>query len=71
MAVNAAQFISISEFHKNNLNHLLEQNIDLPEAAGILASMVYLQHSINKASTLLPPKKEEQSANQDRTDPAG
>lgn len=70
MAVNAAQFVSITEFHKHNLNILLEQNIDLPEASGILAAMVYLQHSINKASTLLP-KKEDESANQDCTDTAG
>ena len=58
MAVNAAQFINITEFHKQNLNKLLEQNIDLPEAPGILAAMIYLQQSINKAYPLLPEKED-------------
>lgn len=57
MAVNAAQFISITRFHQQNLNQLLEQYIDLPEAPGILAAMIYLQQSINKASPLLPEKE--------------
>lgn len=71
MAINAAQFVRISEFHKHNLNILLEQNIDLPEAPGILAAMVYLQHSINKASTLLPSTKEDESGEKGSPDPTG
>lgn len=54
MAVNAAQFIHTTKFHQQNLDKLLKQNIDLPEAPGILACMIYLQQSINAASDLLP-----------------
>lgn len=54
MAINPKQFVSISKFHRNNLNVLLEQYIDLPEAPGILRAMLYLQESINRASELIP-----------------
>lgn len=70
MAVNAAQFVSITRHHIQQLNIMLEKNIDNPEAAGILASMIYLQQSINLVSPLLPPKKEEQSADQNSIDTA-
>jgi hypothetical protein len=49
MAISPKQFIATSEFHQKNLQHLLEQYIELPEAPGILAAMLYIQQSINAA----------------------
>lgn len=49
MSVKPSQFISVTRFHKENLNILLEQYIDLPEAPGILAAMLYLQEYENRA----------------------
>lgn len=49
MAITPKQFIYITDFHQQNLNELLERYIDLPEAPGILAAMLYLQESKNRA----------------------
>lgn len=49
MAISPRQFVATTEFHQRNLNALLEQYIDLPEAPGILAAMLYLQRSIQAA----------------------
>lgn len=49
MAISPKQFVATTEFHQKNLNALLEQYIDLPEAPGILAAMLYLQRSIQAA----------------------
>lgn len=49
MAITPKQFIYITDFHQQNLNVLLEAHIDLPEAPGILAAMLYLQESKNRA----------------------
>jgi hypothetical protein len=51
MAISPKQFVATTEFHQKNLNALLEQYIDLPEAPGILAAMLYLQRSIQAAKT--------------------
>lgn len=51
MVISPKQFVATTEFHQRNLNALLEQYIDLPEAPGILASMLYLQRSIQAAKT--------------------
>lgn len=50
MPISPKQFVSTSEFHKNNLQAMLEQHIDLPEAPGLLVAMLYLQKSINAAN---------------------
>lgn len=63
MAINAKQFIYVTRHHIQQLNVLLEQNIDLPEAPGILASMLYLQQSINQATPLLPQKEDDGPTN--------
>lgn len=52
MAISPRQFVATTEFHQRNLNALLEQYIDLPEAPGILAAMLYLQRSIQKAKSV-------------------
>jgi len=52
MAISPKQFVATTEFHQRNLNALLEQYIDLPEAPGILAAMIYLQRSIQKAKSV-------------------
>lgn len=49
MAISPRQFISTSEFHQKNLQQLLEQYINLPEAPGILVAMLYIQRSIDAA----------------------
>ena len=49
MAVNPKQFIYVTRFHKHNLNVLLETYAELPEGPGILAAMLYLQESENRA----------------------
>lgn len=49
MAVNPSQFIYVTRFHKANLNVLLETYAELPEGPGILAAMLYLQESENRA----------------------
>jgi hypothetical protein len=51
MAISPKQFVATTEFHQKNLNVLLEEYIDLPEAPGILAAMLYLQRTINAAKT--------------------
>lgn len=51
MAISPKQFVATTEFHQKNLNALLEQYIDLPEAPGILAAMLYLQRTIQAART--------------------
>lgn len=51
MAISPKQFVATTEFHQKNLNALLEQYIDLPEAPGILAAMLYLQRTIQAAKT--------------------
>lgn len=49
MAISPKQFLATTEFHQKNLQQLLEQYINLPEAPGILVSMMYLQRSMNAA----------------------
>lgn len=67
MAVNPKQFIYVTRFHKQNLNALLEQYIELPEAPGILAAMLYLQESENlaqlAANAIKKEKEEEKDVN--------
>lgn len=52
MAISPKQFVATTEFHQKNLSAILEQYIDLPEAPGILAAMLYLQRSIQKAKSV-------------------
>lgn len=52
MAISPKQFVATTEFHQKNLNTLLEQYIDLPEAPGILAAMLYLQRTIQQAKAV-------------------
>jgi len=52
MAISPKQFVATTEFHQHNLNAMLETYIDLPEAPGILAVMLYLQRSIELAKTV-------------------
>lgn len=63
MAITPKQFVYVTRFHKHNLNELLGKHIDLPEAPGILAAMLYLQESENRAlaaANALEKQKEEE-----------
>lgn len=51
MAISPKQFVATTEFHKDNLTAMLERYIDLPEAPGILAVLIYLHQSIQAAKT--------------------
>jgi hypothetical protein len=66
MAISPRQFIKTSEFHQRNLQLLLEQYIDLPEAPGILASMLYIQQSINAAR--LAAEEDEKTNKKEKND---
>lgn len=57
-AISPSQFIATTEFHQRQLNALLIQYVDLPEAPGILACMLHLQRSIDKARELIEKKEE-------------
>lgn len=49
MAISPNQFLHTTQFHKDNLEAIFKQHIDLPEAPGLLVALIYLQKSINAA----------------------
>lgn len=57
MHFDPQQFTATTNFHKDNLQKMLEQHIDLPEAAGILVAMIYLQKSLNAAHDMTQKSK--------------
>lgn len=64
MPISPKQFVHTTRFHKDNLQALFEQYIDLPEAPGLLVALMYLQKSINAATDAASELEKQKESNE-------